>query len=243
VRNGLAAVVLAAAAITLAVLQLPVTAGVQPAADPDAVVEPHRRWVSTPPRLVPTSPTAVAVPATGAPQPTSTTTSAPPATTTTAPTTTAAAIPRPDRIRALVDFPFEQVAPAWQISFEAASQDGLLGIADQELQVIRVYVRADESDAALAFTLAHEMAHALDALHVTPDERDEYRSLRGMPQSLDWLWEWDGGSSGDFVMPAGDFAESFAVATTGETSDWASDLGPPPSTAVQQRVVAMATEG
>ncbi|OWY62122.1 hypothetical protein B7486_60125, partial [cyanobacterium TDX16] len=64
----------------------------------------------------------------------------------------------------------------------------------------------------------------------------------GIPQSLDWLWEWDGGSSGDFVMPAGDFAESFAVATTGDASHWASDLGAPPPPSVQQRVVAMATD-
>jgi hypothetical protein len=242
IRNVLLTLAATVVAVVLAFLQVPF-ADAGPAATPapsDAAAPGHLRTSVAPPRLVPEAPTAEAITAAPAPRPTTSTTTAP--TTTSTPPTTAAPLPRPERIRALVDFPFEQVAPSWQISFRSGGPAGLLGFADQDARVIEVYVQPDVSDAVLAFTLAHEMAHALDTLHVTPDERAEYRALRGIPQEVDWLWAWNGGSAGDFVMPAGDFAESFAVATTGETSEWASRLGPPPSPEVQQQVVAMAQD-
>ncbi|OWY59898.1 hypothetical protein B7486_72095, partial [cyanobacterium TDX16] len=68
-RNAVTAMVVVAAALTLVVLQLPVTAGVQPDADPAAMVVPHRRWAATPPRLAPTAPTAVAMEASPPPRP------------------------------------------------------------------------------------------------------------------------------------------------------------------------------
>jgi hypothetical protein len=159
-------------------------------------------------------------------------------TTTAAPPTTSPPVSRPERIRALVDYPFEERAPGWRVVFSRPVQDGLLGLADWDTSTISVYVAADASDAELAFTLAHEMAHALDALHLTPDERAEYRSLRGIPQALDWQWEW-GGGDGDFSMPAGDFAESFAVATTGDDAEWASNLGRPPTAQEQRGLLAL----
>jgi hypothetical protein len=240
VRNGLVAVVLALGALALAVLQVPTTGGITPEPAPvSELVRWHERSSAFPPRVVPASPTAEAV--TAEPAPTTTSTAAP-STTTSTPPTTAAPATRPERIRALVDFPFEQVAPSWQISFEVDGPSGVLGFADQDALVIHVYVRDDTSDDVLAFTLAHEMAHALDELHLTPEEQTEFRSLRGIPQTLDWLWSWDGGSAGDFSMPAGDFAESFAVAATGQTSEWASNLGAPPGPDVQQRVLEMAQQ-
>lgn len=242
-RKTAIVILLASAAMAIAMLQLPARAGAE-RPEPWTVDATPVAWIAPPPRLAPESPPASAVLAETDP-PASTTTT-PPTTapsTTTPPTTTppAPVVPRPERIRALVHFPFEQVAPSWHVSFEAPRNAGLLGLADPRHQTIRVFLHPDASDERLAFTLAHEMGHALDALHVTPDERREYRDLRGISQRVAWQWPWDGSSIGDRAMPAGDFAESFALATTGIASEWASRLGPPPSLAVQARVVEMAT--
>jgi hypothetical protein len=235
-RNAVAAAVAALLAVGLAVVLVPIRHA-EPTA-PSSFALARRSEAPAPafpPRRVPTSPVAVAMAAEETPPPapveTTTTSTAPP-------TTSAPPVPRPERIRALVDYPFEAKAPDWTVVFSRPVQDGLLGLTDWSTSTITVYVAGDASDQELAFTLAHEMAHALDALHLTPDERADYRTLRGIPQELDWLWEW-GGSDGDFSMPAGDFAESFAVATTGDDAEWASHLGPPPTAQQQARLLEL----
>lgn len=245
-RRALGSVVVCLVAIAVVVLHLlPSSAGVSTspatASASSAAVGPTSPS-STPPRLLPETPTAVAHAAEAPSTTTSSTTSttAPPRpTTTTPPAPPPPAVPRPERIRGLVDYPFEQRAPGWQIRWAEPRARGVLGLTDHRTSQIIVFLHDDQSDEQLAFTLAHEMAHALDVLHLTHDERDDYRTLRGIPASLDWLWDWDGGASGDFAMPAGDFAESFAVATVDRTSGWQSRLGPPPTPAQQHGLLAL----
>ena len=130
----------------------------------------------------------------------------------------------------LVNFDWEAVLPGWQVRFEPG-RAGLRGLTSFEARTIAVYVRGDLTAAQQAFDLGHELGHAVDVDRLTDSERAAWRQARGINAGTAWSWVWDGGSAGDYAMPAGDWAESFAVAVTGTTSEFQSRLAGPPSAA------------
>jgi hypothetical protein len=125
---------------------------------------------------------------------------------------------------AFVDYPWQ--ATGFQISFHPARR-GYRGMTDLGARRIEVYVRPGESIRALAFTVAHEIAHAVDVTFGSSARRRAWRQLRGLDPHLPWF-SCDGCS--DFATPAGDYAETFAYWLVGPAG-YRSRLAPPPSAA------------
>lgn len=130
----------------------------------------------------------------------------------------------------LVNFDWEAVLPGWQVRFEPG-RPGLRGLTSFDARTVTVYVRGDLTAAQQAFDLGHELGHAVDADRLTDPERAAWRQARGISAGTPWSWAWDGSAAGDYAMPAGDWAESFAVAVTGTTGEFQSRLAGPPSAA------------
>ena len=130
----------------------------------------------------------------------------------------------------LVNFDWEAVLPGWQVRFEPG-RAGLRGLTSFDARTVTVYVRGDLTAAQQAFDLGHELGHAVDADRLTDPERAAWRQARGISAETPWSWAWDGSAAGDYAMPAGDWAESFAVAVTGTTGEFQSRLAGPPSAA------------
>ena len=112
----------------------------------------------------------------------------------------------------------------WTISFHPA-QRGVLGIASQHERRIRMYVRREHSARLLAFSIAHEVGHALDFSSGTAESRARWLELRGIAPGTEWF-----GCEGcaDLDTPAGDFAEVFAAWQVGFV-DFRSRIAPRPS--------------
>jgi hypothetical protein len=113
--------------------------------------------------------------------------------------------------------------PGWEIEF-FSSRRGLLGGTLPADKRIEIYVRENHTVAQVAFTIAHELGHAVDITHNDAAGRAEWRAMRGMSADQRW-WASDGAS--DFAVGAGDFAESFAVWLTGDVHLCQSQWGPP----------------
>ena len=75
-------------------------------------------------------------------------------------------------------------------------------------------MRSSQSSVDLAFTLAHELGHAVDLTLFGQAERSAWLEARGRP---DVPW-WPGGAYSDFGSGCGDWAEAFAVWQLGGTS-------------------------
>ena len=93
----------------------------------------------------------------------------------------------------------------------------LKGITFYDRHAVEVYVGscASMSDKLLRHVVAHELGHAWDSLHMTPELRAEFMKARGIPASTPWF-----GCSycQDFATPAGDFAETYAQWQRGVTT-------------------------
>ncbi|MDY7101434.1 MAG: hypothetical protein S0880_09630 [Actinomycetota bacterium] len=125
-----------------------------------------------------------------------------------------------DAVLDLVDYEWEELLPGWTVTFSAGRDDLLGGTWSGERRV-EIYVRDAHEPADLAMTLAHEVAHALDAVYFDDADRARWSVARGIDESEWWV---DGGGN-DFAAGSGDLAESFAVWTVGGPSYAA--LGPP----------------
>lgn len=158
---------------------------------------------TTAPPGVPAPPPVVAVPTT------------PP---TTAPTTTAvpavtAAPSLHDRgaaALALVPFPVERTG--YELIFEG-HRDGYLGLTSTVNKTITIYIRPSQSTREIAKVIAHEVGHAVDVEFTSETERLLYRQIRGIDGRS---WYPDCSGCTDYDSPAGDFAETFAMAMVGD---------------------------
>ena len=83
-------------------------------------------------------------------------------------------------ILARISFPWEQQLPGWTIEFRAG-RTGFLGATWPDSRRIEIFVRDDLGDRDVAFTLAHEIGHAVDVVHL--DEADRSRWLRARGRS------------------------------------------------------------
>ena len=113
----------------------------------------------------------------------------------------------------------------FSVSF-APAREGYLGLTHLHERRIEVFVRGcdTQSDTLLRHVMAHELGHAYDTTHLTPEVRAGWQAARGIPASTDWY-----GCSGctDFATPAGDFAEVYAQWARG-ASDNRSELAGAP---------------
>ena len=123
-------------------------------------------------------------------------------------------------------------ALGYQVRFEPYT-GGRLGRIQRAQRQITVYVRRGQSDLSVRTSLAHELGHALDFEHGTPERRDRYRALRGLSPRGAWF---PCDRCDDLGSPAGDFAEVFASWLVGP-GDFRSRLKGPPD-ASQLRALA-----
>lgn len=127
---------------------------------------------------------------------------------------------------ALVEFDWETTLPEWTIDFVEGDSE-IAGYTWSAEQRIEIFVRPTSSAESLHRVLAHEFGHAVD---VSLNNGDRRRSWLAQRNSSDTQW-WPANGKADFQTGAGDFAESFAVWMTGDSSDFRSELGPIPSQA------------
>jgi hypothetical protein len=141
--------------------------------------------------------------------------------TTTATTTTTAPAPDVpayqqvgDLALARLSYPWRQRLTGWSIVF-LPGRPGLLGGTWTYEQRIEVYVRDSQTPEEVAFTLAHEMGHAVDVTLMSEQMRQQWKDARGIDHSVPW---WVDSGATDFSSGSGDWAEAFAVWQVGGQS-------------------------
>ena len=114
---------------------------------------------------------------------------------------------------ALLRDPWLDRLEGWTIEFLPA-RVGYLGATWARTKRIEIYVGEGQTLHELAFTLAHELGHALDVTLLDVNQRDQWLQARGVPKASWW------GTSGDsdYGVGAGDWAEAFAVWQVGGPS-------------------------
>ncbi len=114
---------------------------------------------------------------------------------------------------ALLRDPWLDRLEGWTIEFLPA-RAGYLGATWARTKRIEIYIGEGQSLDELAFTLAHELGHALDVTLLDVNQRDQWLQARGVPEASWW------GTSGDsdYGVGAGDWAEAFAVWQVGGPS-------------------------
>ena len=115
-------------------------------------------------------------------------------------------------------------AVGYTIDFEPG-RPGYLGMTYPNEHRIVVWVRPEHTAERIAFTVAHELGHAVDRTFVTDEERARYREVRGISLTSSW---WACNACSDYATPAGDFAETFAAWQLG-ADDFRSQVAPPPT--------------
>ena len=196
----------------------PVETDAAPVAEtaPSTTVAPTTT-VAPPAAVVTTVPPAAAAPPTTAP---------PAPAVTAAPVVTAAPTieQRGAAALALVPFPVERTG--YRMVFEG-HRDGYLGLTSTVQKTITIYIRSSQSTRDIAKVIAHEVGHAVDVEFTTETERSLYRQIRGI-DSRSWYPSCSGCT--DYDSPAGDFAETFAVAMVGDLN-FLSRVAPAPTAA------------
>jgi len=109
-------------------------------------------------------------------------------------------------VLARISYPWRTRLADWSIEF-LPGRSGYLGYTWIQAKRIEIYVRDGHTVDELAFTLAHELGHAVDLTYLDDAERATWLQARG---NTDVPW-WPGGSFGDFSAGCGDWAEAFAV--------------------------------
>jgi hypothetical protein len=105
-----------------------------------------------------------------------------------------------------ISYPWQERLVDWTIEF-VPGRSGYLGATWSAERRIEIYVRDDQSDAELAFTLAHELGHAVDLTFLDSVDRQRWLAARGI-DDVPW---WTASGMSDYAVGAGDFAEAFAV--------------------------------
>jgi hypothetical protein len=111
-------------------------------------------------------------------------------------------------------FPWSTRLPGWTVCF-LPGREGLLGGTWTYEQRIEIYVRAEQPRDDVAFTVAHELGHAVDVTLLDEADRLEWRRQRGLAESVPW---WVESGASDLSSGSGDWAEAFAVWLVGGTS-------------------------
>lgn len=111
-----------------------------------------------------------------------------------------------------ISFPWQSKLGGWTIQF-LPGRTGLLGGTWTYEKRIEIYVRDYQDADEVAFTLAHELGHAVDVTMLTDADRETWRQTRRFSDP-DAPW-WVASGATDFSSGAGDWAESFAVWQTG----------------------------
>jgi hypothetical protein len=106
-----------------------------------------------------------------------------------------------------IGYPWEERLAGWTVTF-LPGRAGLLGGTWTYERRIEIYVRANQSVEDVAFTLAHELGHAVDVTHFGEDERRAWLAARGLDPDTRW---WVESGATDFGSGAGDWAEAFAM--------------------------------
>ena len=123
--------------------------------------------------------------------------------------------PRPDseRLRkavlGLIRFPWQKLG--YEIVF-LGPRPGYRAMTISDRRRIEIYNRPGDSPLLTAFDLAHELGHAFDLDHNTPERRSRWRELRGIDPEEAWF---GCNRCPDYNTPAGDFAETFAFLLLG----------------------------
>ena len=137
---------------------------------------------------------------------------------------------------ALVKYDWPTLLADWALSF-LPSRPGILGEADPRHHAINIWIRDDESPKRVAEIIVHELAHKVDLMHLSPEQRAEWRKLRGIDPEVLWIHPSGKGKKvSDSDTSSGDFAECVVWTIQGPSSTFSSRLGPPPSK-VQQQVI------
>jgi hypothetical protein len=129
----------------------------------------------------------------------------------------------------------------WRINF-LPGRTLYLGLADHKAGRIDIWVRPEHSPAIIAGVIVHELAHRVDLLFLTPEQRAEWRRIRGIPRKTPWYPPLPAAMAHSDFPPsdnntgAGDFAECVVRTLQGATVKFKSHLGPPP-TPKQQQVI------
>lgn len=131
-------------------------------------------------------------------------------------------------VLALIDYRWEDRLSDWTLVFQPG-RSGYLGGTYTATRRIEVYVRDGQSPQEIAFTVAHEIGHAIDVTYFSDADRQRWETARGF--SAPW---WAGSGVSDYASGSGDFAESFAAWQVGGPS--LSKLGGQP-TAKQVQVL------
>jgi hypothetical protein len=108
---------------------------------------------------------------------------------------------------ARISFPVSSALADWTVEF-LPGRAGLLGGTYTRQHRIEIYVRAGQTVDEVAFTLAHEIGHAVDLTYLNSAERQTWKVARGIDPSVAW---WAGSGVSDYASGSGDWAESFAV--------------------------------
>jgi hypothetical protein len=114
-------------------------------------------------------------------------------------------------------------ALGWDVVVAAPVDDWLTGQADADRRRITIFPRDGMDGDALAHVLAHEVGHAVDAVHTTPERRAAYVAARGLPADAPERVP----PPHDHDSVREDFAETFAWWALG--IEHRSTLAPPPA--------------
>jgi len=107
----------------------------------------------------------------------------------------------------LISYDWQHKLPGWTVEF-TGPRPSILGVTLPHDKHIEIYVRTGQSVFEVAFTLAHELGHAVDITYNTAAEREAWLAARSIAPGHDW---WTGSGQRDFEVGSGDFAETFAV--------------------------------
>ncbi len=138
-------------------------------------------------------------------------------------------------VLARIRYPWQQRVSGWEIDF-VGPRPGFLGTTLANERRIEIYVSPERNVEDLAFTVAHEIGHAVDLTLLEGDERDRWLAERGATGTT---W-WADNAESDYGVGAGDWAEAFAVWQLGGRS-FSTLAGPP--TEAQLRLVARLASG
>ncbi len=140
------------------------------------------------------------------------------------------------QVLARIDYPWQQRLAGWEIDL-VGPRPGFLGATLTKERRIEIYVDGTRSVDELAFTLAHELGHAVDVTVLDGADRDRWLAARGA-SGQPW---WAANAESDYAVGAGDWAEAFAVWQLGGRGY--SNLAGPPTEAHLALVARLAGGG